>query len=38
MTRHWLRGLVDILFPPFKTTIDDPLYPEQKTIVGQWYD
>src|SRR5919199_618418 len=24
--------IVDILFPPFKTTIDDPAYPEKKTI------
>ena len=23
---------------PFKTTIDDPVYPEQRTVVGQWYD
>jgi hypothetical protein len=32
------RMLIDILFPPFKTTIDDPAYPEPKTIVGPWYD
>jgi hypothetical protein len=32
------RVIVDVLFPPFKTTIDDPAYPEQKIIVGQWYD
>jgi hypothetical protein len=32
------RVIVDILFPPFKTTIDDPAYPEKKTITGQWYD
>jgi hypothetical protein len=32
------RIIVDILFPPFKTTIDDPDVPEKKTIVGQWYD
>jgi hypothetical protein len=32
------RILVDILFPPFKTTIDDPAYPEKRTIVGPWYD
>ncbi|HEY7061784.1 MAG TPA: hypothetical protein VII06_09905 [Chloroflexota bacterium] len=32
------RVIVDILFPPFKTTIDDPAYPEKKTIQGQWYD
>ena len=30
--------LVDILFPPFKTTIDDPAYAEPRTIVGPWYD
>lgn len=30
--------IVDVLFPPFKTTIDDEAYPEKKTIVGQWYD
>lgn len=30
--------LVDVLFPPFKTTIDDPSYPEKKTVVGQWFD
>jgi hypothetical protein len=32
------RMLIDILFPPFKTTIDDPAYPEQREIVGPWYD
>jgi hypothetical protein len=32
------RVIVDILFPPFKTVIDDPVYPGKKTIVGQWYD
>ena len=30
--------IVDILFPPFKTTIDDPNYPDKKTVTGQWYD
>jgi hypothetical protein len=30
--------IVDVLFPPFKTTIDDPAYAEKKTIEGQWYD
>jgi hypothetical protein len=30
--------IVDVLFPPFKTTIDDAAYAEQKTVVGQWYD
>jgi hypothetical protein len=32
------RIIVDILFPPFKTTIDDPDIAEKKTVVGQWYD
>jgi hypothetical protein len=32
------RMLVDITFPPFRTTIDDPAYPQQRTIVGPWYD
>jgi hypothetical protein len=32
------RVLIDILFPPFRTTIDDPAYAEKKTIEGQWYD
>lgn len=31
------RVLIDILFPPFKTTIEDPSYP-RKTFIGQWYD
>lgn len=31
------RVLIDVLFPPFKTTIEDPSYP-RKTIAGQWYD
>jgi hypothetical protein len=30
--------IVDVLFPPFKTTIDDPAYAERKTVTGQWYD
>ena len=30
--------LIDCLFPPFKTTIDDPTYPEVREITGQWYD
>jgi hypothetical protein len=29
--------LVDVIFPPFKTIIDDPRY-GKKTIVGQWFD
>jgi hypothetical protein len=33
-----LRVAIDVLFPPFKTTIDDPAYPEKRTVVGQWYD
>jgi hypothetical protein len=32
------RLLIDILFPPFKTTVDDPRFPPRRTIVGQWYD
>ena len=32
------RIIVDILFPPFMTTIDDPDVTERKTVVGQWYD
>ena len=30
--------IIDLLFPPFKTTIDDPSYPEIRTFSGQWYD
>jgi len=33
-----LRVAIDVLFPPFKTTIDDPGYPEKRTVTGQWYD
>ena len=33
-----LHMAIDVLFPPFKTTIDDPLYPEKKTVIGQWFD
>jgi hypothetical protein len=32
------RLLIDILFPPFKTTVDDPKFPPKRTVVGQWYD
>lgn len=32
-----LRVSVDVLFPPFQTTITDPLYPEHRTVTGQWY-
>ena len=31
------RVIVDILFPPFRTTIDDPASPS-KTVTGQWFD
>jgi len=31
------RVIVDILFPPFRTTIDDPAA-ESKTVTGQWFD
>ena len=30
--------IIDCLFPPFRTTIDDPAYPEVREITGQWYD
>jgi hypothetical protein len=30
--------IVDVLFPPFKTTIDDPEIGHGPTVVGQWYD
>jgi hypothetical protein len=30
--------LIDILFPPFKTTIDDPAYADKRTITGPWHD
>ena len=29
---------IDVLFPPFKTTIDDPSVPGKRTVIGQWYD
>jgi hypothetical protein len=29
---------IEVLFPPFRTTIDDPAYPEPKVIVGPWFD
>ncbi len=32
------RFIVDILFPPFRTTIDHPALTERRTVVGQWYD
>ena len=30
--------IIDCLFPPFKTMIDDPAYPNAREITGQWYD
>ena len=30
--------IIDCLFPPFKTTIDDSAYPNVREITGQWYD
>jgi len=30
--------IVDVLFPPFRTTIDDPAVPDKKIVTGQWYD
>jgi hypothetical protein len=32
-----LRVAIDVLFPPFHTTIDDPAQPP-RTFIGQWYD
>lgn len=32
------RIIIDVLFPPFKTTIQDDSYPGPVTITGQWYD
>jgi len=32
------RVIIDIIFPPFRTLVDDPVLPEKKTVVGQWYD
>ena len=29
---------IDVLFPPFTTTSDDPSIPEKRTVIGQWYD
>jgi len=37
-TQREPRIIVDVLFPPFRTTIDDEAYPENVTITGQWYD
>ena len=33
-----LRIAVEVLFPPFKTTIDDPRFPDKQVIIGQWHD
>jgi hypothetical protein len=30
--------VVDVQLPPFRTTIDDPAYPDKLTISGQWFD
>ncbi len=30
--------IIDLIFPPFKTVIEDESYPERREIVGQWYD
>lgn len=32
------RIIIDVLFPPFRTTISDDTYPAPVTITGQWYD
>jgi hypothetical protein len=32
------RLIIDVLFPPFRTTVDDPRLPEPKTVTGQWFD
>ena len=32
------RLLIEVLFPPFKTTIDDPEVGPPRTVVGQWFD
>jgi hypothetical protein len=32
------RLIIDVLFPPFRTTVDDPRLPETKTVTGQWFD
>lgn len=33
-----LRVAIDVLFPPFRTIIDDPAYQGNPVITGQWYD
>lgn len=30
--------IIDCLFPPFKTTVDDATYPGVREYTGQWYD
>jgi len=30
--------IIDIIFLPFRTLVDDPIVPDKKVIVGQWYD
>jgi hypothetical protein len=32
------RVIIDIIFPPFRTTVDDPVLPETKVVTGQWFD
>ena len=32
------RVIIDIIFPPFRTLVDDPVLPDKKVVVGQWYD
>jgi len=32
------RISVEVLFPPFRTTIDDPAYQATRTITGPWFD
>jgi len=32
------RIIIDILFPPFRTTVHQEGYPSATTINGQWYD
>ena len=32
------RIIIDIIFPPFRTLVDDPVLPETKVVTGQWFD
>ena len=32
------RVIIDVLFPPFRTTVDDPGVAEPKTVTSQWFD